>query len=290
MRSYKFSRYLISLITITVGLVISPQIYSINNEVPVSGAGAHFSWTIMNDLQDKLEATTGNKIKLFGRESMLGAGCNAGIKHALSKPENGNTFGLVCCPLSNTEVDKKKLRVFPLALEPILILTHSTNPVNDLSSQQVRDIFSGKITNWKEVGGDDMAIVVVTRLHCKKRPGHWKTILPNAKAFTQKRMNVKSAADMVNRISSFKGSFGHTGSAWLFNPDDKIKTLTVDGFKPTAKNLKTKNYPYYRQLSAVTSLKPSSDVLNVITQAQKLLQGSITAARYEILPLGVNEK
>jgi ABC-type phosphate transport system substrate-binding protein len=264
--------------------------WAVTGDKVITGAGAHFSWTIMNDLQQQLEDATGRKIRLFGRESAMGAGCNAGIKLAQSSTPENETFGLVCCPLSQQEVHDKKLRVFPLALEPIMILAHKSNPVNNLSSAQVRAIFSGKITNWKQVGGDDRGIVVVTRLHCKKRPGHWKTILPNVKAFSQKRINVKSAADMVRRINDFKGGFGHTGSAWLFNPNDQIKIITVDGYKPTAKNLKAGHYPFYRKLSAVTSLEPSADVLNVIHNAQKLLINSITAARYEVLPLGVGEQ
>ena len=193
-------------------LSVTAQATSDNREI--TGAGAHFSWTIMNDLQRQLEETTGRKIKLFGRESAMGAGCNAGIKLAQSSTPENETFGLVCCPLSKQEIQDKKLRVFPLALEPIMILAHKTNPVDNLSSKQVRAIFRGEITNWKQVGGDDRGIVVVTRLHCKKRPGHWKTILPDAKSFSQKRINVKSAADMVKRINDFKGGFGHTGSAW----------------------------------------------------------------------------
>jgi phosphate transport system substrate-binding protein len=255
----------------------------------ITGAGAHFSWAVMNDLHQQLEERTGKKIQLYGRESMMGAGCNAGIKHALSGGPENNTFGLVCCPLSKEETTKKQLRVFPLALEPILILVNESNSIDNLTSAQVRAIFKGKIVNWAEVGGDDSPIVAVTRLHCKSRPGHWKTILPNAKEFRPKRLNVKSAADMIKRISDFSGGFGHTGSAWVFDPNDKVKVVKVDGYSPTAKNLKEGNYPFFRELSAVTSMNPSADVLKVIHAAQELLVGSITAARYELVPLKITE-
>lgn len=288
-RQHRFNPYiymflLISIASSPCGAVPEPD------HTVITGAGAHFSWAVMNDLHPELEELTGVKIKLYGRESMMGAGCNAGIKHALSGGADSQTFGLVCCPLSEKEVTKKQLRVFPLALEPILILVNEDNPVSDLTSAQVRKIFKGEIVNWKEVGGDDRPIVVVTRLHCKSRPGHWKTILPDAKKFRPQRLNVKSAADMVKRVGAFSGGFGHTGSAWVFDPQDKVKAVSVDGFSPTAKNLKKGSYPFFRELSAVTSMNPSAEVLSVIHAAQKLLKGSITAARYELVPLQVGEK
>ncbi len=153
---------------------------------------------------------------------MLGQGCNAGIKSAKLDGEKAETFGFICCPLSQKEINKKQLIVYPIALEPILILLNQANPVKDLSSQQVRDIFSGEIINWREVGGKDQPIVVITRLHCKKRPGHWKTILPNKDQYRQQRINVSSADDMVQRISDFPGAIGHTGATWEFGVKDVV--------------------------------------------------------------------
>ena len=61
----------------------------------ITGVGAHFSWAVMSDLHQELEEVTGKKIKLYGRESMMGAGCNAGIKHALSGGPDNQAFGLI---------------------------------------------------------------------------------------------------------------------------------------------------------------------------------------------------
>lgn len=260
-----------------------------NSEEPdntvITGAGAHFSWVIFDTLKPALEARAGRPLKLFGEESMLGAGCNAGIKSAQQDQKKQDSFGFVCCPLSDEEVAKENLRVFPLALEPILILTHRDNPVSNISSQQTRDIFSGKITNWLELGGKDQNIVVVTRLHCKKRPGHWKTILPDAKEFGSQRLNVKSAADMVNRVSDFPSAIGHTGSAWAFGPASKVKALNIDTYAPTADNLEKGLYPFYRQLSAVTSKDASPELVGLMNYAQELLAKSPVAKQYQLLPL-----
>jgi len=251
----------------------------------ITGAGAHFSWIIFNSIKSDLERVSGRKIVLYGKNSMLGQGCNAGIKNAHLNGPGKETFGFVCCPLDKHEVESKKIKVHPIAIEPILILVNQSNPVNNLSSQQVRDIFSGKITNWKTVGGNDKPIAVVTRLHCKKRPGHWKTILPSAKAFRDVRLNVSSADEMVQRVSDFEGAIGHTGSTWLFETGNKVKRITIDGKAATASNLQAKAYPFYRQLSAVTDLNPSNDVTRIIKEVQTGSAFFRTAKQFELLPL-----
>ncbi|NOY66750.1 MAG: hypothetical protein GXP13_04990 [Gammaproteobacteria bacterium] len=251
----------------------------------ITGAGAHFSWIIFNSIKPDLEKAAKRKITLYGKDSMIGQGCNAGIKNAkLNGPEK-ETFGFVCCPLSKKEITTKKLIIYPIAKEPIIILVNQTNPVNNLSSQQVRDIFSGKITNWKTVGGNDQPIAVVTRLHCKKRPGHWKTILPSARKFRETRLNVSSADEMIKRVSDFSSAIGHTGSTWLFETGNKVKHITIDGKTANAKNLQNKKYPFFRQLSAITNLSPSKDVLKIIHEVQTGDAFFKTAKRFELLPL-----
>lgn len=255
------------------------------DEDALMGAGAHFAWIVFDALKEDLEKKTGRKTILFGENSMLGVGCNAGIKAAKQGTKSRETFGFVCCPLSDEEVEKEQLIVYPLAKEPILILARNDNPVDDLSLKQAREIFRGDIRNWQDVGGPNQPIVVITRLHCKKRPGHWKTILPSQKEFRQERLNVKSAAAMVQRISDFQGSIGHTGATWKFKAEDKIKVLTINGIKPTAANLANGKYPFYRQLSAVTNRDPSPDVVKLIKEAQTGPAFRKVAKQFELLPL-----
>lgn len=258
---------------------------NIPEEDALMGAGAHFAWIVFDALKEDLEKKTGRKTILFGENSMLGVGCNAGIKAAKQGAKSKETFGFVCCPLSDEEVKKEQLIVYPLAKEPILILTRNDNPVNDLSIEQVRGIFRGDINNWQDVGGPNQPIVVVTRLHCKKRPGHWKTILPSHKEFRQERLNVKSAAAMVQRVSDFQGAIGHTGATWKFKAEDKVKVISVNGIKPTAENLANGKYPFYRQLSAITNRDPSPDVVKLIKEAQTGPAFRKVAKQYELLPL-----
>jgi len=256
-----------------------------STENALMGAGAHFAWIVFDALKEDLERKTGRSTILFGENSMLGVGCNAGIKAAKQHTIGHETFGFVCCPLTEEEVEKNNLVVYPLAKEPILILVRSDNPINDISKKDLLGIFRGDIINWKEVGGPDKPIVLVTRLHCKKRPGHWKTILPDAKLFRQDRLNVKSASAMVQRINDFQYAIGHTGSTWKFRAGDKVKYLTVDGVAPSAENLANGSYPFFRVLSAVSIKNPSPDVLKLIKEAQTGKAFQRVAKQYSLLPL-----
>ena len=280
-----------------VGLALIATLFSVTGFIPsaqagigdedgvLMGAGAHFAWIVFDALKADLERVTGRETVLFGQYSMLGVGCNAGIKAAKQNKLGHETFGFVCCPLTEEEIAKNKLIVYPLAQEPILILVRQDNPISNLSSQQVKDIFAGKVLNWKEVGGPDKPIVVVTRLHCKDRPGHWKTILPDANEFRQERLNVKSASDMIQRINDFSGAIGHTGSTWKFDSEDKVKWVTIDGIAPTSENLKNGKYPFHRQMSAITNEHPSPAIVKLIKEAQTGPAFQKIAKKYNLLPL-----
>lgn len=253
------------------------------SDKPITGAGAHFAWTIFDELKPDLERKVKRPIILYGKNSMLGQGCNAGIKMARKHTPDNETFGFLCCPLEKEEQKKEDVMVFPLALEPIAILTNGSNPVSNLSQKQIRAIFSGRITNWKQVGGKNQPIVVVTRLHCKSRPGHWKRILPSEKHFTSRRINVKSDDEMVQRLTDFEGAIGYAGTTWTRQPGLKVKSVSVDRSKPTAANLKNKSYPFYRLLSAVTVRDPSPDVVRILREVQIGKAFQRVADKYELL-------
>ena len=114
--------------------------------------------------------------------------------------------------------------------------------------------------------------------------GHWKLILPDEKDFREQRLNVKSAAAMVQRINDFGSAIGHTGSTWKFKPTDRVKALTINGVAPTAESLANGTYPFYRELSAVTNETPSKAVVKLIEEAQYGPAFRKAAKQYSLLP------
>jgi phosphate transport system substrate-binding protein len=252
----------------------------------VTGAGEHFTWVLLDELRPQLERAHNLKLNLYGKESMLGYGCNVGIKKARENRSGNETFGFICCPLAKEEVEKEGLTVHPIALEPLVIIVNQSNPVKDIPVDKVRAIFRGEIRNWKEVGGEDKPIVVVLRPHCPQRPGHWKTIVPSVEQFRKDRIEVKAEAEVVQGVSDFAEGIGNIGSTWQFEPQQKVRIVTVSGIAPTAGNLRNKSYPFYQEQSIVTRGELSPSLAAMIREVQSGAGFRGVARKYELLPLG----
>lgn len=251
----------------------------------ITGAGEHFTWVLLDEIRPQLERDFNVKLKLIGRESMLGYGCNQGIKKAKENVPGNETFGFICCPLSKEEVAKEGLTVHPVALEPLLIIVNKSNPVTDIPVEKVRAIFRGEIRNWKEVGGEDRPIVLVMRPHCKDRPGHWKTIVPTIEELRKDRVDVKAEAEVVQGVSDFAEGISNLGATWVFDERQKVKKVTVSGVAPTAENLKNGKYPFYQEQSIVTYGTVSPTLRDMLHEVQSGPGFRSVARKYELLPL-----
>jgi len=250
----------------------------------ISGAGEHFTWVLLDEVRPKLEQDFNIKLNLIGRESMLGHGCNQGIKQARANRPGNETFGFICCPLDKAEVDKEQLQVHPIAREPLLIIVNKSNPVTDIPLDQVRAIFRGEIRNWKAVGGPDRPIVLVMRPHCPHRPGHWKTIVPRLEELRQDRIDVKAEAEVVQGVSDFAEGIGNIGSTWVFDDRQQIKVVSVGGVAPTAANLESGRYPFYQEQSIVTHGDMSPALQGMIREVQQGTAFRAVLKKYELLP------
>lgn len=251
----------------------------------ITGAGEHFTWTLLDEVRPQLERDFKIKLNLIGRESMLGYGCNQGIKKAKESVPGNETFGFICCPLTKEEIAKEGITVHSVAHEPLLMIVNRSNPVTDIPIEKVRAIFRGEIRNWKDVGGEDRPIVLVMRPHCKDRPGHWKTIVPTIEELRKDRIDVKAEAEVVQGVSDFAEGIGNIGSTWIFDERQKVKVVTVSGIAPTAENLKTGRYPFYQEQSIVTYGEVSSSLAGMIREVQRGPSFRTVLRKYELLPV-----
>jgi phosphate transport system substrate-binding protein len=251
----------------------------------ITGAGEHFTWMLLDEIRPKLERDFNVRLNLVGRESMLGHGCNQGIRKARENRPGNDTFGFVCCPLAHEEVEAEGLVVHPVAREPLLIIVNRSNPVTDITVEQVRAIFRGAIRNWKEVGGEDRPIVVVLRPHCPHRPGHWKTIVSTLEELRKDRIEVKAEAEVVQGVSDFAEGVGNIGSTWAFDERQKVKVVTVSGVAPTAANLEAGKYLFYQEQSIVTHGAVSPKLAGMIREVQQGAAFREVLRKFELLPM-----
>lgn len=143
-----------------------------------------------------------------------------------------------------------KLVVQQIANDALSIIVNPQNPIDKLTREQLEGIFTGKITNWKEVGGDDMRIVVYTRESSSGTYEFMKEHIMNKKEFTKTAISSSATAAVVYAVGQNKGAIGYVGIAYV-EPIVKAVSVSYDGEKyvaPTFNNAFNKLYPVTRPL------------------------------------------
>ncbi len=143
---------------------------------------------------------------------------------------------------------------FHIANDAVAVIVHPSNPVNDLTLSQLKDIYTGKITDWKQVGGKDAPIAVVSRDSSSGTFETWEKIVMKGEPVTSSAIFTTSNADVANEISRNPDAIGYVGLAYL-NP--QLKAITVNGKKATLAAAINYTYPIVRPLFMSTSGFPA---------------------------------
>lgn len=146
----------------------------------------------------------------------------------------------------------------PICYDAFVFITHKDNPVNSLTVEQIRDIYSGKITNWKQVGGNDEKIVSYQR---EKNSGSQTAmenlVMKGAPMLSPKTIKViEGMGQLVDAVAEYKNaeySIGYTYKYYVDNlyKNDKIKTIAIDSVEPTDENIRSGKYPFSTNYYAV---------------------------------------
>ncbi len=150
---------------------------------------------------------------------------------------------------------------FHIANDAITVVVHPGNPVSNLTLAQLKDIFMGKITNWKGVGGKDAPIVVVSRDNSSGTYETWETIVMKNAPVTAGAIYTTSNADVANEVSMNENAIGYVGLAYVTS---RLKPVSVEGKVATLESAINYTYPIARPLFVSTNGFPSGKVLDVI--------------------------
>ncbi len=140
-----------------------------------------------------------------------------------------------------------------VAMDGVCVAVHPSNPVKALTIEQVRDIYTGKITNWKDLGGPNLAIVCITRDSASGTFETFEGLVMNKEKMHDKTEEVASNPQMHSRISTTKGAIGYLGLGFV---DYKVSALTINGIKPSRKTISSGAYPISRPLFMFTNGYP----------------------------------
>ena len=135
-----------------------------------------------------------------------------------------------------------------VALDGIAIIVSPENPVSDLDVDTIAKIYTGEITNWKDVGGSDAEIVLIGREAGSGTRDGFESIT-GTKDACQYRQELTSTGDVITTVSQNPNAIGYASLAAV---SDKVKTLTVGGVTPTEDTVKDGGYVIQRPFVLVT--------------------------------------
>ena len=134
-----------------------------------------------------------------------------------------------------------------LAYDGIAIIVHPDNPVSDLSIEQIAKLYTGEITNWKDVGGSDAEVVLIGREAASGTRDGFESIT-GTKDKCQYRQELTSTGD-VTAVSQNPDAIGYASLAAI---KDSVKALSVDGVTPSETTVKDGSYQVQRPFVLVT--------------------------------------
>ncbi|MBI5042282.1 MAG: substrate-binding domain-containing protein [Nitrospirae bacterium] len=227
-------------------IILSTIAYAAENELVWTGERSIYYGGIVGAAEE-FTKKTGIKV------TTIPGGCSTAAKGVKSGKVD---VGGLCCKPKEEEL-KAGYKAYPLAYEALVIIVNNANPITNLTVQQVRDIFSGKIKNWKEVGGQDKPIKVVTRLHCKDREDNWKQILNSPELFTKDRKDVKEDQDVLLAVGNEPNSIAYISLTMVNRKFAKV--LSINGITPSRESLIDNTYPWKGTDYMITMGEPTGN-------------------------------
>ncbi|MFA5362839.1 MAG: phosphate ABC transporter substrate-binding protein [Candidatus Omnitrophota bacterium] len=195
--------------------------------------------------------------------SVRGGGSGVGIASLI---DGACDIGNSSRPIKDTELDKavtngRSLKATVVAMDGICVIVHPSNNVSALSREQINDIYTGAISNWRQLGGSDEKIVVISR---DSSSGTFEAfgalVLNGAKARADALMQASNQA-VASTVSRTPGGIGYVGLGYVTS---SVKAVDVDGVTASKETVLTGKYPVGRPLFMYTNGAPKGLVKQFI--------------------------
>lgn len=239
------------------------------------------STTVLPITQAALEAYM--KVNKGVQVSLSGGGSGEGIKALIDKTADiGN---------SSREIKKEEIALAAkrgikpvahvVAYDALIPIVNPRNKVKGLSTDQLSLIYQGKITNWKEVGGDDLKIVVISRDSSSGTFESWDHFVMKKAKVTPRAQMLASNGAIVTAIAKNRYAIGYLGMGYL---NKSVKALEVNGVAASAQTALSRQYPFSRELYMYTNGGPKGEVAKFIAFL-KSIEGQKIVKKEGFVPL-----
>ena len=243
---------------------------------PATEAPAELSGTVATDGSTSMEKVIGALGEAFMEQ-------NKGVTFTYNPTGSGSGITAVGegrCDIglsSRALKDDEKasgLKETVLALDGIAVIVNPANPVSDLDVETIAKIYTGEITNWKEVGGNDAEIVLIGREAGSGTRDGFESIT-DTKDSCKYRQELTSTGDVITTVSTNPDAIGYASLAAL---KDNVKALTVGGIAPTEDTVKDGSYVIQRPFVLVTK-----DGVELSTAAQAFFDYATSADAADLI-------
>jgi phosphate transport system substrate-binding protein len=183
--------------------------------------------------------------------NVQGGGSTAGIQATFNKTCQIGTSS------RNLKPDERGLKIYLMAVDGIAVIVHKDNPVDDLTVEQIKRVFSGKITNWLELGGNNEDIIPVTREEGSGTRSAFEDMIMGKSMISDACLVQDSNGAVREIIATTPQGIGYISVGLV---DEREKALAIDGIKPTLINLITCKYRFTRPFLMLLSEAPSGHI------------------------------
>lgn len=191
---------------------------------------------ILNDMIDEFQAMNPDVTINY-----TGTGSSAGIADTLA---GSNDLGASSRELKDEE-KKDNIKEVVFAHDGIAIITNPANPITDISVENLGKIYSGEITNWNQLGGNDAPIVLVSREGASGTRSAFEELikLEDLGGLTDDTTVVEGNGNVQTTVAGNENAIGYVSFSFI---DETVKALTVENVEATAENAKAGSYPLSR--------------------------------------------
>jgi phosphate transport system substrate-binding protein len=222
---------------------------------------------------------------------------NPGITLAISGGGTGNGIkalneglchvAMASRDIKSTEVEQGKAKgINPvrtvIAVDALLPVVHPDNPVRALTVEQLRGIYAGKVRNWKELGGKDEAIVMISRDTSSGTYETWVEIIMGQEKISPAALMQASNGAVVEAVSRNPRAIGYIGFGYL---NDSLKKVNVNGVEATAATALSKTWPIARELYLFTNAAPAGAAKKLVDFLLDPGKGQKAVAEVGYIPL-----